>query len=417
VKYKTISILFLMGLSILTIENAFSQVKISSGGGNPDSSAGLDVDYNNKGFLPPRLTTVQRDAVTAPATGLTIYNLTTNCLNFYDGVGWRESCGTATYVLISTLNCSGVLNTGTLTSGIAASGVTFQLSYTGGNGASFNSQSVSSTGVSGLTASLSSGTLANGSGNLLYNITGTPLSSGTAIFTVSIGGQTCTISRLVGTPFTCGTSSVQFTYNSQSVTYGTVVGVNGRCWLNRNLGASQAATSTSDYLAYGDLFQWGRNADGHQRMNWVNSSTGTPVSGITSVLSSNDQPGTNMFIATSSSPNDWRSPQNASLWQGTQGINNPCPSGWRIPTQPELDAERAAWSSQNPAGAYASSLRLIMSGIRISDGTVIPPNSGMYWSSSTDGTAARFLYFDSSGNVSWYTDNRSRAHSVRCIKD
>ena len=61
---------------------------------------------------------------------------------------------------------------------------------------------------------------------------------------------------------------------------------------------------------------------------------------------------------------DWRSPQNDNLWQGVNGINNPCPSGYRIPTEAELDAERLSWSSDNSAGAIASALKLPMAGYR-----------------------------------------------------
>jgi hypothetical protein len=53
-----------------------------------------------------------------------------------------------------------------------------------------SAQSVSSTGVTGLTATLSAGTFASCS--LTYTISGTPASSGTASFALSIGGKTCT---------------------------------------------------------------------------------------------------------------------------------------------------------------------------------------------------------------------------------
>lgn len=44
----------------------------------------------NKGMLPPRLTTTQRDAIASPATWLTIINTTTGRWNFYNGSSWVE---------------------------------------------------------------------------------------------------------------------------------------------------------------------------------------------------------------------------------------------------------------------------------------------------------------------------------------
>ena len=40
------------------------------------------------------------------------------------------------------------------------------------------------------------------------------------------------------------------------------------------------------------------------------------------------------------SPIDWRTPQNNNLWQGVSGTNNPCPAGFRLPTETELETEK-----------------------------------------------------------------------------
>lgn len=53
-----------------------------------NGSAILEAYSTTKGFLPPRLTTTQRDAVSAPATGLMVYNTTTSALNVYSGAAW-----------------------------------------------------------------------------------------------------------------------------------------------------------------------------------------------------------------------------------------------------------------------------------------------------------------------------------------
>ncbi len=68
------------GLVLLAASPAFAQTKIGAPGA-PDASAMLEVTSgtgNNKGLLMPRMTTAQRNAITSPATGLMIYNTTTN---------------------------------------------------------------------------------------------------------------------------------------------------------------------------------------------------------------------------------------------------------------------------------------------------------------------------------------------------
>lgn len=59
-------------------------------GGTADADAILDLQSTNKGFLPPRMTTTQRNAIAAPIpAGLMVYNTTTNKLNFYNGAAWE----------------------------------------------------------------------------------------------------------------------------------------------------------------------------------------------------------------------------------------------------------------------------------------------------------------------------------------
>lgn len=194
---------------------------------------------------------------------------------------------------------------------------------------------------------------------------------------------------------------------------GTYSGANavcsaGRIWMDRNLGASRVATSSTDSEAYGDLYQWGRLADGHQ----------SRTSPTTATLSAGDVPGHGSFITAASSPYDWRTPQNNSLWQGASGTNNPCPAGFRVPTDVELDTERLSWSSNNAAGAFASPLKLVLTGFRYNDsGTLFLVGSdGYYWSSTVDGIYGRYLNFSGGGALvlNYY---RANGYSVRCLKD
>lgn len=212
-----------------------------------------------------------------------------------------------------------------------------------------------------------------------------------------------------------GTTGQVLTFISGVPTWATTVQAfdvrnptTGKIWMDRNLGATQVATSSTDAASYGYLYQWGRGTDGHQ----------IRTSGTTTTLSSTDVPGHGNFICTSSSPYDWRSPQNTNLWQGVSGVNNPCPAGYRIPTETELDAERASWSSQDAAGAFVSPLKLPVAGIRaFGDGSVYSVGSEVfYWSSTIIGTNSRSLSF-SSGGAGISVNCRAEGFSVRCIKD
>lgn len=188
--------------------------------------------------------------------------------------------------------------------------------------------------------------------------------------------------------------------------------VTGKTWMDRNLGASQVATSSTDALAYGDLYQWGRRADGHQCRN----------SATTSTLSSTDQPSHGNFIRNSWGNLDWRNPQNNNLWQGTTGINNPCPNGYRLPTDSELNNESLSWNTLNALGAYNSPLKLTMAGARnYQNGSTLSVGSyGFYWNSTVSGEHSRLLGFNSnstSAGSGTGSDGRASGLSVRCIKN
>lgn len=68
---------------------------ISVGAASAETTAIVDINSTSKGFLPPRLTTAQRDAILNPAIGLTIFNTETNCLEWWIGSIWYNACGNA----------------------------------------------------------------------------------------------------------------------------------------------------------------------------------------------------------------------------------------------------------------------------------------------------------------------------------
>lgn len=104
-----------------------------------DSKAVLDVRSTTKGFLPPRMTTTQRDAIASPPAGLTVYNTTTNKLNQFNGTAWGEVAGSgssgAQYNTLTNYNFEDT----TYSTGWTASGGT--LAAAAGSNILFNSQS------------------------------------------------------------------------------------------------------------------------------------------------------------------------------------------------------------------------------------------------------------------------------------
>jgi hypothetical protein len=60
----------------------------------PAVSAKFAIVSTTKGFLPPKMTTTQRDAISSPTSGLLIYNTTTGKLNVHGASGWEAITST-----------------------------------------------------------------------------------------------------------------------------------------------------------------------------------------------------------------------------------------------------------------------------------------------------------------------------------
>ncbi|MCP4440042.1 MAG: hypothetical protein GY810_13940 [Aureispira sp.] len=87
-------ILLAIGLLTLSFVSLAQQgVGINTDNSNPDASAILDVKSIEKGILIPRMTTVQRTAILSPATGLLVFDNTSNSFWFYNGTTWTELGG------------------------------------------------------------------------------------------------------------------------------------------------------------------------------------------------------------------------------------------------------------------------------------------------------------------------------------
>ena len=74
----------------------------NGGAQNFDSTANLassilSLESTTKGFLPPRMTTTQKNAIATPATGLVVYDTTLNALSSFNGTTWSSGGGGATW--------------------------------------------------------------------------------------------------------------------------------------------------------------------------------------------------------------------------------------------------------------------------------------------------------------------------------
>lgn len=81
-----------MRISLLFLSVFYTLTSIAQGVGigtsTPNNSALLDLQSTNRGLLPPRLSSTQRNSIASPAAGLVIYNTDNNMLELFDGLTW-----------------------------------------------------------------------------------------------------------------------------------------------------------------------------------------------------------------------------------------------------------------------------------------------------------------------------------------
>lgn len=314
---------------------------------------------------------------------------------------------------IEALDCNKATINGTLTEAKVANGVTVSISYTGGNSGPYEEQTITSTGVTGLTATLKAGNLSEGNGSLEYTISGTPVISGKASFAVNIGRNSCVIDVAVNKP-TSGYGSPITDEDGNS--YITVY-IGTQKWMGENLKTTKYNDGTEIPFVSGNS-------------NWGNLTTGAWTYYNNLDVKNNPQYG-KLY--------NWYSVSTT-----TNGNKNVCPIGWHIPSHSEwlilikyLGGSTVAggkmkevgtnyftggkWKDPNSQATNTSLFTGIPGGARISDGSYVSfYTHGFWWSSTVENNPDSAIHCDliwDSGNAIISAGNKKNGFSVRCLED
>jgi uncharacterized protein (TIGR02145 family) len=471
--------------------------QVGVGTTTPDASAALEIASTTKGFLLPRLTREDRDAIVSPVAGLAVY--CTNCgsgkISFYNGSYWSDVpnapvIGTATlgnaqatvsytapadnggsvittYTATSspggftgslsqtgsgTITVKGLANATTYTFTVAAT------TATGTGAASAASNSVTTFGVPDApvigTATLGSGQAtvsytapANG-GSVITTYTATASPGGFTSSLSTVGSGTIIVGGLtngIGYTFTvtatnavgAGAASTASNSVTPSVSAPSYVYSNGSggtyTFLSHNLGADTSLDSHTPVVGLqGGYVQWGKPGP----TNWVSTVNDGPNGfAAAPTASESNAAAISGWSAISAPDGSWNVDENTPV---KVTANDPCPTGYRVPT-------RAEWLAVNSNNTYSLTgetwvsdatnygvafhygpdtsnklLTLPAAGNRFfTNGALFDRGfNGGYWSSTHFSTSfAYYLIFTSSGATPTIFQNRTSGFSVRCIAE
>ncbi|MGG1923632.1 FISUMP domain-containing protein [Chryseobacterium sp. NRRL B-14798] len=482
----------------------FVNGRMSVGANTSNPSSILELQSITKGFLPPRMTRAQMYSIPDPSLGLVVYCTDCyandqGCLMINDSTDgstpkWGSMCSSnVSAPVIMSLDCSSAATSGSVYSGAPASGVSTAIPYTGGNGGAYQSVNFVSTGVTGLVASLPGGVLTTANGVLQFHISGTPSGSGTAVFAVSVAGQSCSFSipvtastatvsslscgsavfspsqitqwtsytgtltipytggnggaypeysftqdgltftrpagtlangsgtivyNVSGEPTTYGTKNISISFGGSNCTVTKSVAMsktvlmpgNPKAWYRYNLGATDESLDPDIPVKeiHGNYYQWGRKA-----VVATASSTSGAISGWNPAYAGN---------------NAWS--------DSSKTVNDPCPTGFRVPTRTQFQnlinnttaSNIGTWSTTTDATNFGAAkkftgngktLTFPAAGFRSHTGGNLGSrgSTGRYWSSTQNTSDSAYSLNFYSSSVSVASSVRAGGYSVRCITE
>ena len=415
--FKLINIMkkIITALAIFASSIAFSQVGINTT--SPHSSSILDLTASDKALLLPRV--ANSNNIATPVNGMMIYAVNPKCFKAYQDGAWVDltTCsppitsamtfGAITYQGTSVINTTGIGYNGETVP--SASTITVQVTVSVPTSYNFSATHAGT----GLVYSASGSFAAAGTYPVVLQNNGAAIPWGTyGVLTMPLTGASNTVNLVPRIDIKSIPASATAVVD---VTYGT------QTWMDRNLGARRVATAKNDVLSYGNLYQWGRPADGHEISVWDGATTtsGRGFANATALeaLSATTTPGHPNFILTIAGRFDWLATQaDPDRWANAN--QGPCPAGYHVPTDTQwiIADTFGAWSSNTDT--YNSALKLPSAGNRnrINGLLSYQGTLGYYWSSTVSGANARTLYFNSAA-ANTNLNSRADGFTVRCLKD
>jgi uncharacterized protein (TIGR02145 family) len=317
---------------------------------------------------------------------------------------------------IDSLDCAGKVQMNYLAENSPAQNVQIILPYFGGNGGSFNVQNISSTGISGLTASLDAGNFTSGNDSITFNITGTPAGIGTASFSISIGGKQCQVNMNVA-----DTGSVR---DIDGNLY-TSIKIGTQEWMQQNLRVSRFRTGIA--IGGGLTNEEWEFAGGAAYANYNNDAAYDTIYG------------------------------KLYNWYAIAAAEGLCPAGWHVPEDyewqtlesflgmpaGELDMftlngrgaaqniggklkARSGWGSNNAGATNETGFSGLPGGCRIYNGNFVSFGNEGYWGSKTPFTVGNDAHIrileKTSGSIGrnidlGLMDMGTGGNAIRCLKD
>jgi uncharacterized protein (TIGR02145 family) len=375
-------VLFLTAIIVIST-SSFAQVKVSQGGGSPDASSLFEVESTTMGFLPPRMTTLQRNAIGSPAPGLRIYNIDTNCENFYNGSNWMELCGTCTPQVSvpnagpDITNLSG--SSTSLSGNSPGTENTGAWSVASGDGGSFGDNESPNSSFSGTPG-------------IFYTLRWTHSSVCGSLFDD-------VVIRFLA-PCTGTVSDIDDNEYS-------LLPIGDQCWTASNLLTTRYRNGSEiDFPEY-DEYEWMINTTG--AYSWYNNNP-----------SNADTYGAlyNWFAATNNAglcPDDWHVPSDAEWQELIDFLGGDDTAAGPMKTT-------SGWNAPNTAASNSSGFSAVPGGFRRDDGFFNVNLQGKFWSTSeyddlpSSHGWSRILNYDGA-YVTRGADYKMYGLSVRCLRD